>query len=366
MTLQEIQSKINIYIKDSEYRDAYDLAFNIETTIQKNPQIKEKNPKEYKSLFNMILVLYTLGLKFVKKETFENLIKQNLVKILSITFKFKPEDSFIALIESKYSIYYEISRKNYIIDDCLPLVKECQDTLGNQYLKLSTDQPKENPTIKNWLEYYDRQTKIGMKSNFERSKFLSNDPYVMNLSNQDKDVLRNILYFYDYLHSPKLDYLDEEEKLFLKELEEENKNQESNNAYTINDSIQDISKPISEIITPEEVKKPEIKLPEIPKESLNIKDILAKVEAKETNKEILDKGILVKENKQDKIEEEAESKEIIKKEPYSKILDLKNNKFPSEDKKLLQITPKARKPIVLSMPKKIIPGNTVNLRDLKK
>lgn len=339
MTLQEIQSKINYYIQDSEYRDSLDLGLNIEKTLQKNPQIKTNNPKEYQSLMNMVLILYTLGIKFASKEIFESLIKDHLVKIIAITFKFKPEDSFIALIESKYSIYYEISRKNYIIQECLPLLKACQDTLGNQYLNLSSDKPKENPTIQNWLEYYDRNTKIGVKSNFERSKFLSNNSYVMNLSNQDKDILRNILYFYDYLHSDQLDYLDEEEKLFLQELKEEENNPNYDNEYSSYTNEEPIKSSTPDIAT-----------------------ILEKIETREEENN-LDK---IEPPEETIIKEEPKSNQAIKKDSNSRILDLKNNISTNQEKQDLKIKPKARKPIVLSMPKKIIPGNTINLKNFNK
>ena len=356
MTLQEIKDTIEDFKEYSYYQESLNVGLNIEKTLKNNPNIEKSNPKEYQTLMNMVLTLYTLGIKFVSKDIFESLIKDHLVKIISITFQFKPEDSFIALIESKYSIYYEISRKNYIIEECLPLLKDCQDTLGNQYLKLSTDQPEEHPTIQNWLNYYDRKTKIGMKSNFERSKFLSNDPYVMNLSISDKNVLRNILYFYDYLHSDELDYLDEEEKLFLKELKEEENNQNSDDYYISENNT------ISEEPTPN---------------TPDITEILEKIELKEDNISEVepDKDESPKIISNPKAEEPTsktiESNKVNHKKinhhtkDNSKILDLKNHK-PDYKNQSLKINPKARKPIVLSMPKKILPNNLVNLRDLKK
>jgi hypothetical protein len=66
-----------------------------------------------------------------------------------------------------------------------------------------------DPSIQNWLEYYDRKTGFESTSPIDRSKFFSTDDAVLQLNPDDKSLLRSILSFYDYLRTNELVSVDE-------------------------------------------------------------------------------------------------------------------------------------------------------------
>jgi hypothetical protein len=68
-------------------------------------------------------------------------------------------------------------------------------------LRLSQENPQAKPSISNWLEYYDRTTGLGSSNNFERSRFISGDPIVQTLNPEEKESLRKVIQFYDYLQT---------------------------------------------------------------------------------------------------------------------------------------------------------------------
>ena len=112
------------------------------------------------------------------------------------------ERNLAARIESRYSIYPIELIKEMMRKDILDLVKKNNQLIGSVPLRLSQDQSQVSPTIQNWLMYYDRATGNNTSvKNFQRSVFMSSDMVVQTLNSQEKETLRKVIYFYDYLQT---------------------------------------------------------------------------------------------------------------------------------------------------------------------
>lgn len=200
MTVPEIQQKSNRLIAAESMKEALTFAQKLEESLSKN-DVRETNPEAFRAISQEAFKLYVLTLSRLSSQKFKRIISFNILQALMIDLG---QSSFIERLELKYSIYPFEYIKPSIQEEVLPLLKKNTQKIGSQSITLSSEFQNVEPTVRNWLEYYDRTTGMGKTSSFDRSKFLSNDPYVQALPNQQKGVLRELLSFYDYLQSPDL------------------------------------------------------------------------------------------------------------------------------------------------------------------
>jgi hypothetical protein len=198
MTLSEIQEEAKMLISIDNVPESLEFAEKLEKSLIDN-NIREVNPTVYRELSKIIFQLYVTAIPNLKDELLFNIISFNLIEALSPIWS--SERDLRAKIESKYSIYPIELIKEMMRRDLLSLVEKNTQQIGTVPLHLSQDNPQAKPTIANWIEYYNRATGINTNDNFAKSKFISGDTVVQTLSPAEKEALRKVLSFYDYLQT---------------------------------------------------------------------------------------------------------------------------------------------------------------------
>lgn len=198
MTLAEIQEEAKILISSDNVPGSLEFAEKLEKSLFDN-NIREVNPTVYRELSKIIFQLYVTAIPNLDDELLFNIISFNLIEALTPIWS--SERDLASRIESKYSIYPIELIKEIMRKDLLSLVEKNNQQIGTVPLHLSQDNPQAKPTIANWIEYYDRATGMNSNDNFAKSKFISGDTVVQTLSPAEKEALRKVLSFYDYLQT---------------------------------------------------------------------------------------------------------------------------------------------------------------------
>ena len=198
MTLAEIQEEAKILISSDNVPGSLEFAEKLEKSLFDN-NIREANPNAYRELSKIIFQLYVTAIPNLDDELLFNIISFNLIEALNPMWP--SERDLASRIESKYSIYPIELIKEMMRKDLLSLVEKNNQQIGTVPLHLSQDNPQAKPTIANWIEYYDRATGMNSTDNFAKSKFISGDTVVQTLSPAEKEALRKVLSFYDYLQT---------------------------------------------------------------------------------------------------------------------------------------------------------------------
>ena len=198
MTLSEIQEEAKSLITYDNVSGALEFAEKLDKSLVDN-NIRESNPNAYRELSNIIFQLYVTAIPNLKDESLFNIISFNLIEALSPMWP--SERDLATRIESKYSIYPIELIKEMMRKDLLPLLEKNNQQIGNMPLKLSQDNPEASPTIANWIEYYIRSVGMNINHNFSKSKFISSNTIVQTLTSAERESLRKVLSFYDYLQT---------------------------------------------------------------------------------------------------------------------------------------------------------------------
>ena len=175
-----------------------EFAEKLEKSLFDN-NIREANPNAYRELSKIIFQLYVTAIPNLEDKLLFNIISFNLIEALNPIWP--SERDLASRIESKYSIYPIELIKEMMRKDLLSLVEKNNQQIGNIPLRLSQDNPQAKPTIANWIEYYNRATGMNSADNFAKSKFISGDTVVQTLSPAEREALRKVLSFYDYLQT---------------------------------------------------------------------------------------------------------------------------------------------------------------------
>jgi hypothetical protein len=234
MTLAEIQEEAKILISSDNVPGSLEFAEKLEKSLFNN-NIREANPNAYRELSKIIFQLYVTAIPNLEDKLLFNIISFNLIEALNPIWT--SERDLASRIESKYSIYPIELIKEMMRKDLLSLVEKNNQQIGNIPLRLSQDNPQAKPTIANWIEYYNRATGMHSADNFAKSKFISGDAVVQTLSPAEKEALRKVLSFYDYLQT--------DETVLYQDIYNDNNSYNSNTGTVAEEIINSpISKPV--------------------------------------------------------------------------------------------------------------------------
>ena len=198
MTITDITNEAQSLIASDNVPGSLEFAEKLEKSLFDN-NIREANPNAYRELSKIIFQLYVTAIPNLEDKLLFNIISFNLIEALNPIWP--SERDLASRIESKYSIYPIELIKEMMRKDLLSLVEKNNQQIGNIPLRLSQDNPQAKPTIANWIEYYNRATGMNSADNFAKSKFISGDTVVQTLSPAEREALRKVLSFYDYLQT---------------------------------------------------------------------------------------------------------------------------------------------------------------------
>jgi hypothetical protein len=247
MTLSDIQEEAKSLITYDNVPGALEFAEKLEKSLVDN-NIRESNPAVYRELSKIIFQLYVTAIPNLEDELLFNIISFNLIEALSPIWP--SERDLAARIESKYSIYPIELIKEMMRKDLLALVEKNTQQIGNIPLRLSQDNPEAKPSIANWIEYYNRFIGTDKSNNFAKSKFLSGDTVVQTLSPAEKEALRKVLSFYDYLQT--------DETVLYQDIYNENNTSASNTEHVSEENV-------NNTLTP----TPVVNQPAVPTQAIN-------------------------------------------------------------------------------------------------
>lgn len=234
MTLAEIQEEAKILISSDNVPGSLEFAEKLEKSLFDN-NIRDTNPNAYRELSKIIFQLYVTAIPNLEDKLLFNIISFNLIEVLNLMWP--SERDLASRIESKYSIYPIELIKEMMRKDLMSLVEKNNQQIGNMPLRLSQDNPQAKPTIANWIEYYNRATGMNSADNFAKSKFISGDTVVQTLSPAEKEALRKVLSFYDYLQT--------DETVLYQDIYNDNNSSNSNTGTVAEEIINpSISKPV--------------------------------------------------------------------------------------------------------------------------
>ncbi|MDP3741569.1 MAG: hypothetical protein Q8R08_04590 [bacterium] len=187
------------YVKEYGYvREAGDLAMKLELLLQSVPNFQLEKPdmnKQYREIITK--------LKFVALP-----VLQDQQKVLDLISRYPflgfemPRYNFKAAFDGfLLSLYSEEAMGDFLIK-MEKLFEENDTRLGELPLETSTGTVK--PTIGNWIKEYIRvNIGKGERGSFDQVSFINKNQNVAKLPREQKELLKKILDFYDWLVYPK-------------------------------------------------------------------------------------------------------------------------------------------------------------------
>lgn len=200
MTIQEIQEQSRNLILNLDYHGAIRFALKLEESLRDN-NVQISNPQAFQSISRIAFSLYVFAIAYVSNQVFERIFIYNLKEAISLEIE---DWDFVYQLETRFFNLTILNPKELMRDGCIPLLKKTKQNIGSQPLYISMEAGTVEPSIPNWIKYYDRKTGPTNTSNLDRSRFFSSDDAMVHLSSQDKRILRDILTLYDYLRTDQL------------------------------------------------------------------------------------------------------------------------------------------------------------------
>jgi len=193
MKLSEIQNNVEGILNRNRPHEALEFAQKLERAIA-NTDIKTSNPEAYQEITQLIFALYVFAIPVATDEIVESILRMNVLEALQLDFD---EDRHLfERLDIRYNIYTKDEKQNHL-SQLITYLKQNEQYLGNNSLPITDEQ--RDPTVKNWLEYYDQEAGLEGHSAFERAEFISSDPIANELSKSNKELLRKVCKLYDFL-----------------------------------------------------------------------------------------------------------------------------------------------------------------------
>lgn len=181
--------------------EAVKLQSQLEKSLEKFPELKNQNPPLYQQYQKLILALKWTAMPFYDNETLMDLLKNH----------------FLEALEMKIDLDDRMTMKMYSLPDLvwpetaqelLAALKENNQRIGQQ-------------TIAEWLKDYDKAYGLEKHSVLEQSEYLTQNPNVKTLTEEERDKLKQLIRFYDNLKPLSLSKIEQAIKQFAPQLLEE-------------------------------------------------------------------------------------------------------------------------------------------------
>ncbi len=154
--------------------------------------LQASNPDFYQKYQQMIILLKFIALVTLDKNTMLKLFQFHILDVLA---------SGIDLNDRMTGRMYLLPDLawNDEAQDILQALKENKQRLGSQSIILKDDIAPSAPLIKNWLADYDRTFGPEKQSVLQQQQYLTQNPNVKLLPEPEKNILKQIIQFYDNL-----------------------------------------------------------------------------------------------------------------------------------------------------------------------
>src|SRR3990167_6762127 len=192
--MQQIFENVRDYYN---VREAKAIAEKLGTLLEQNSELAATNPNLYRQYEELTLLYKFIALPILPPEEVEKLITQNLVAGLNIQdFDLRQAlDAFLLTFSSDLDMFQFLDRLE-------KLLEKSEIQIGNA--PLDTPSGSKKSILANWIAEYLRSN-VGRseRGSLEEISFVTKNKSVQQLSKEDRDVLKKVLEFYDWLKFPK-------------------------------------------------------------------------------------------------------------------------------------------------------------------
>jgi hypothetical protein len=189
---EKIDKLTNKYYEENYIGDASELWYFLDQLISESSSINNDNSYILQKYQLILDKLAWISFSFLPSLEMGKLFKTKLI------FGVNLEINVIEEIKSLFSLY--TSSRKRIRKNLLNNIKENIESVGSDELKISSEDNRFIPTVKNWLIDYDRFSVIEKrKDRMAILDYINSNENVKNLSKDQRLVLRSVLELYDFL-----------------------------------------------------------------------------------------------------------------------------------------------------------------------
>lgn len=190
--LFKAREKADEYLSRERAPEAKKLAGRIEAGLQAAPDLASSQPDLYRGYLRVILKLKLVAFSVYDNNTSLALIKNHFLSAAKLGIDLN-ETIDLKMYSLPAAAWDNFSQ------NCIRALKENQQRLGSKDIIIQGENNPVSPTISNWLRDYDRTFGSDKQSDINQRKYLSQNPNVKKLNDQEKNWLLNLLTFYDNL-----------------------------------------------------------------------------------------------------------------------------------------------------------------------
>jgi len=196
--LEQIKKTANDFIERGLALESAKLADQIEEDIKTYPQLNSQAPGIFRVYQKLIILLKWTGLTLYDDQTVLELFRNH----------------FLDALEAGLDLNGPMTLKMYSVPD-LVWSEVAQELLGA--LKHNNQRIGQR-SIGEWLKDYDKTYGIEKHSTLEQSEYLTQNPNVRTLIEEERDKLKQLIRFYDNLKPLSLSKIEQAIRQFAPEL----------------------------------------------------------------------------------------------------------------------------------------------------
>ncbi len=188
--LKQQAQKVIFY---SEIKEARDLAKEIEFQLKKL-RASAVNKEEVEELSKILMRLKMFRLATLADEEVNRLVKEKAIELLT-----DPDLDLAERVETRQLTVPELLRYETVNQPISEAIHQNQETIGKEKIFVSGNPEPQVPTVANWLLDYDRTYGTEPQKDLTWLEYVNSGANASRLATKDKETLRKLLKFYEFL-----------------------------------------------------------------------------------------------------------------------------------------------------------------------
>ena len=190
--LEKVKFLTQDIISEDRFREAYDLAKNLEQSLDAARNFKEKNYELYREYKDIIIKLYWVGLPIMVEDKVIHMFRYYFTAI----FKISNYDIWQKLRTVLLSIIMFEDRDKFKQQLINALMANQQSITKN---KIVLDNQEKSPTVSNWIKDYNKTLGTGVVNKLARTQYLIDGKNIRKLTEQEKNQIKALFNLYEKL-----------------------------------------------------------------------------------------------------------------------------------------------------------------------
>jgi hypothetical protein len=204
----EIKIKSQVFIDADQFREAYDMAKQLEQSIDAIKDFKESNYELYKAYKEIIIILKWVGLPIMTEEMVAHYFQYYFTWIFKIDWY--DYSNLWRKLSTVLLVILDYNKRDQYKKSLIQALLNNQEIITSK--KISINNQVKNPTVANWLQDYFSVLGTGKVNKLARTQYLVNSVNTKNLSEQERGKVKLLFDLYERLKlsSLTLEGLEEE------------------------------------------------------------------------------------------------------------------------------------------------------------